>query len=189
MLRAVSHRAERGARGILLQPNWARCSKIFLTAAKRSQRMRLLRAKRLLRAFSSAPSGPFTPQTPLRVGTSPCSLVAEELTRPALSGLNIVSSFLRLAQVFYSDVPYRVSNVFWDFCISFFFHSLRIFISSGDGTHGRLSLFHRFILTRHFALQVVLRPCGTLSQNGSLHLRIITEGSVFTVTVQLKSIF
>jgi len=90
----------------------------------------------------------------------------------------------RLAQVFCSDVPYRAVSFRWDLCFSF--HSLRIFISSGDGVHGSLSLFHRFILTRHFALQVVLRPCGTLSQNGSLHLRIVTKGSTFTV--MLKSI-
>ena len=86
----------------------------------------------------------------------------EELTRPALSGLNIVSSLLRLTQVLDSDIPYRAIN---------FILGLFVFI-------------HRFILTRHFALQVFLRPSGTLSQ--ILHLRIVTKGSTFTV--MLKSI-
>ena len=112
----------------------------------------------------------------------------EELTRPALSGLNIVSSLLRLTQVLDSDIPYRAINFRWGLC--FCFHSWNFCHSSGVGFQlfslliGRPSFFHRFILTRHFALQVFLRPSGTLSQ--ILHLRIVTKGSTFTV--MLKSI-
>ncbi len=124
--------------------------KSFLIRANVSERTRMLRA------FSSAPSGPFTPQTPQYIVSS--FLVKTCSGLPPYFGV-LVSSFLRLAQVFYSDVPYRVSNVFWDFCISFFFHSLRIFNSSRVGIHGSLSFFHRFILTRHFALHVFRLDC------------------------------
>ena len=66
------------------------------------------------------------------------------------------SSLLRLAQVFSSDVPYRAISVFWDLCFSF--HSLSVCSSSLVGIHG-VSFFHRFILTRHFALHVFRLYC------------------------------
>lgn len=73
------------------------------------------------------------------------------------------SSLLRLAQVFYSDVPYRAISFRWGLC--FCFHSWNFCHSSWVGFQlfslliGRPSFFHRFILTRHFALHVVRLVC------------------------------
>ena len=102
--------------------------KSFLIRANVSERTRMLRA------FSSAPSGPFTPQTPQYIVSS--FLVKTLLGSTALLG-DLVSSFLRLTQVFYSDVPYRAIS---------FILGLFVFIQ-------------RFILTRHFALHVVRLYC------------------------------
>jgi hypothetical protein len=130
MLRALSHPAERGARGNIAT------AQLDSPAAKGFSSEQMSQSERgLLRAFSSAPSGSIHPANPtnyceqfLRLAQVRCDFTANTFVR---------SSFSRLAQVFYSDVPYRAIS---------FILGLFVFIQ-------------RFILTRHFALHVVRLYC------------------------------
>ena len=61
--------------------------------------------------FSFAAAKPIHPANPAKGRDVSLLFGFEELTRPALSGLNIVSSFLRLAQVSRSQLGYPQPSV------------------------------------------------------------------------------
>ena len=102
MLRALSHPAERGARGNIAT------AQLDSPAAKGFSSEQMSQSERgLLRAFSSAPSGSIHPANPtkyceqfLRLTQVRCDFTANTFVR---------SSFSRLAQVFLfsSDIPNR----------------------------------------------------------------------------------